>query len=210
MDEHLKRRLVGATVLVSLGVIFIPMLFDEQVTDQPRLPLREPPPAPQVATVDLLKRELPAPDPLPQPVTEAPPVTADAAQSASQATPASPATDFRSELVREEAVEPGTTVTEPETQQPAAPDVGKAEPRTGLRAWAVQVGSFSERAKAEALVARLRKAGFEAMEPDEVVVKGKTWFRVRVGPEVDRARSEKQLLKIDKISGLKGLVVRYP
>jgi DedD protein len=85
-----------------------------------------------------------------------------------------------------------------------------ATPRTGLRAWAVQVGSFRERDKATQLVARLRKAGFEAMEPDEVVIAGKTWFRVRVGPEVDRKRSERQLTEINRISGLKGLVVRYP
>jgi len=59
-----------------------------------------------------------------------------------------------------------------------------APPPSGL---AVQVGAFSERGAADALISRLRGAGFSAyaVAPD-----GGAW-RVRVGPFPDRARAEK-------------------
>ena len=38
MDEGLKKRLIGAAVLASLAVIFVPMLFEEPPARPPPLP----------------------------------------------------------------------------------------------------------------------------------------------------------------------------
>ncbi len=72
MDEPIRQRLVGAVVLVALGVIFIPMLFDDPNEgwlgrDEPLMP-----PPPKVAVVDI-----PIPEARPSAVPpEAPPPAA--------------------------------------------------------------------------------------------------------------------------------------
>ncbi|MEW6039046.1 MAG: SPOR domain-containing protein, partial [Pseudomonadota bacterium] len=47
MDEQLKQRLIGATVIVALAVIFVPMLFDPKPEEPSRPELAEIPPMPK-------------------------------------------------------------------------------------------------------------------------------------------------------------------
>ncbi len=87
MDLRLKHRLVGAVVLIAIGVIFIPMLLDG------------PPPAPEPVT---LERIPPAPDaelvprrvdltlPPPEPARPVPPPSPSPAQAADKSPDASP------------------------------------------------------------------------------------------------------------------------
>ena len=87
-----------------------------------------------------------------------------------------------------------------EASQPAAQDA----PQPGFT---VQVASFSDVANAQALVARLRDAGYSAYHR-EVRQDGNTWQRVFVGPEIKRERAEalRQRLADDKAFALEGLV----
>jgi|TARA_R100000322_G_C5444628_1_gene191438 DedD protein len=87
-----------------------------------------------------------------------------------------------------------------EAPQPAAQDA----PQPGFT---VQVASFSDVANAQALVARLREAGYSAYHR-EVRQDGNTWQRVFVGPEIKRERAEalRQRLADDKAFALEGLV----
>jgi DedD protein len=75
MDEGLKKRLIGASVLASLAVVFVPMLFEEPPPQPPALPpLPDKPPARDFAN-DLLSRDIPRVEPLaPRVVDEPPPV----------------------------------------------------------------------------------------------------------------------------------------
>jgi DedD protein len=52
----------------------------------------------------------------------------------------------------------------------------------------VQVGSFSADGSADALVARLRAAGFPAFS-EQVTSSAGTAYKVRVGPEISRERA---------------------
>lgn len=172
MEEGLKKRLIGAAVLASLAVIFVPMLFEE--------PPSQPPPLP----------------PLPQ---------------------RPPAVDFASEMLREEvpAVAPLAPVA-PEPVVAAAPPVppdAKPEtvaPRTGLSAWVVQAASLSSQENAEKLVARLREAGLPTPDPELVDIKGKRFYRVRVGPVIERTEAEGMVDKVSEIAGSKAQVQQYP
>ena len=67
--------------------------------------------------------------------------------------------------------------------------------------------AFSDVANAQALVARLREAGYSAYHR-EVRQDGNTWQRVFVGPEIKRDRAEalRQRLADDKAFALEGLV----
>ena len=173
MDEGLKRRLIGAAVLASLAVIFVPMLFEEPPSRPPPLPpLPSKPPVIDFAS-EMLREEVPAVTPLaPQPIPAEP--EQEVASSASTPVPES------------------------------------TKPRTGLTAWVVQVGSFSSRENAEKLVAKLREAKMPTPDPELVDLRGKRYYRVRVGPVVERSEADGMLDQVNAIAGTKARVQRYP
>ncbi len=77
----------------------------------------------------------------------------------------------------------------PKTVEPAPPAGEPAKPASAQQpAWAVQLGAFSSRSKADGLVAKLRSRGYSAFVL-EYRAGGQLLHRVRVGPEQDRARA---------------------
>ncbi len=86
--------------------------------------------------------------------------------------------------------EPEIVQSKPEKPAPVAPKtVEPARPASASQAaWAVQLGAFSSRSKADGLVARLRSRGYSAFVL-EYRAGGQLLHRVRVGPEQDRARA---------------------
>ncbi|MGB0133945.1 SPOR domain-containing protein [Dokdonella sp.] len=102
---------------------------------------------------------------------------------------------------------PGSVVSVAGNAKADAPS--SAVPATRAGGWAVQLGAFAAVEDANKLGARLQAAGFAAFV-EEVKSDGKTLWRVRAGPEVDRANAEtlrgriKDKLKVD------GLVVTQP
>jgi DedD protein len=86
--------------------------------------------------------------------------------------------------------EPEIVQSKPEIPAPVTPKtVEPARPASAPQAaWAVQLGAFSSRSKADGLVARLRSRGYSAFVL-EYRAGGQLLHRVRVGPEQDRARA---------------------
>ena len=84
------------------------------------------------------------------------------------------------------------------------------KPRTGLSAWVVQVGSFSSRENAVKLVEKLRKADLPAPDPELVDIRGKKYYRVRVGPVIERSEAEGMIDKVNAIADTKAQVRQYP
>ena len=165
MDDGLKKRLIGATVLVSLVVIFVPMLLQhepvlEQDIQKSNIPL--PPKG------DFSSRVIPNKT---TPVPMEPKSFAPFDRGTAEPVPYT-----------------GSTQAVAAEQKPAA----QVETREGLSAWMIQVGSFSLRDNAENLVKQLREKSFAA-DIEQVSVKGNMLFRVLVGPEVDRNKAEKLL-----------------
>lgn len=173
MDEGLKKRLIGAAVLASLAVIFVPMLFEDPPVRPPPLPpLPSKPPIRDFAS-EMLREEVPAVTPLaPRPVTE----NGDRGLVAPEGKP---------------AAEP-------------------PKPRTGLSAWVVQVGSFSSKENAQKLVEKLRAAKLPTPDAELVDLRGKRYYRVKVGPVVERAEADGMLDQVAEITGGKPRVQQYP
>lgn len=177
MDEGLKKRLIGATVLVSLVVIFVPMLLEEEPVVSTELEENVIPQRPEdnfsSRVLPLETEDLSKPQSVEtKPVQEAPkpaPV-----QQAAQKEP-------------EQNTEP----------KPAAAEKKEPAPRVGLSAWVIQVGSFSQRSNADNLVKDLQANKYAAFT-DQVDVKGEILHRVLVGPEVDKKRAEQMLAKLNK------------
>ena len=185
---QLKQRIVGAIVLVALGVIFIPMVLqrddavnisDSNIPEMPR------------ELKKIAEREMPEIT-----VPPAPPQTTR--QLADEHTP-----DIRA----------GGTKQPEQQQAPEANSVqqdDKQQATQPARAWVVQVASFSERKKALALRDRLRKAGYTAFV-ESLSTKGSVLYRVRVGPVVKRSEAEDLQKKIISKFKLKdALVMAHP
>jgi DedD protein len=190
MDQKLKQRLVGAVVLISLAVIFIPIILegpdDEWSPHTQGMP--EPPKIDYRAQI-----ELPPPDAGPSP-RPAPAVVEPVAEEAAEPEPAA----------GESAAEAVVAVPEP-MPPTAAPVPATVVPAD---AWLIQVGSFSLQPNALGLRNRLQQAGFEAILQDVKTPSGEITYRVLVGPLDDRATADKLQQRLLREQQLKGLVVQ--
>lgn len=192
MDEGLKKRLIGATVLVSLVVIFVPMLLEKEPVVSTELKEDIIPDKPEGSfSSKLLPLET---EDLSKPPMEEPmPVQEETSANQESET---------------EAKAPEET----KEQRPATQDKKEDAPtRVGLSGWVVQIGSFSRSDNAEKLVKELQAKKYAAFT-DQVDVNGKILHRVLVGPEVDKKRAEQLLAKLNdllKSKKLTGKIKRY-
>jgi DedD protein len=208
MEQTLKQRLIGAIVLVSLAVIFIPIILEgpddewtprnHSIPEQPQMDYRAdmelelPPQTPvldETIAMEVISQE--QPERKPQPVAEV-----AKTETVPVAVPA-PAKEPEPERV---AAKPVTPV------KPAVPVAPKKAP---LQGWFVQVGSFGQEMNAMGLRDRLVAAGFQVRLQDIELGK-KHAYRVLVGPAASRAAAEKQADKLMSRQQLKGMVIEYP
>lgn len=221
MDDALKRRLTGAVVLVSLAVIFVPMMVEDEPVLSPRIRDSNIPVRPPSVMIDPDSRRpavtesapapadptpaLPAPEVMTPPEENAqPPVMTDAPKPEEPIaepvqTPAEP------KVVEKTVQEPEPPPPPPAPKPPAAEKSDVKKP-TG---WVVQVGSFADKDNAEKTLAKLRLNGYDSFV-EEVRVGSKSLYRVRVGPEVKKERAESLNTQIANSLKLKGQVQRYP
>jgi len=190
MDVLLKQRLVGAIVLVALGVIFVPMILESP--NRTLVPEMEALPEPEDQVISAPLESFPAPDAIPaEPDTAI--ILTDPQPAAMSEAPAEPAQPI---------AEPEPVVAEPEPETRPA----KSEP---LGSWVVQMGSFSSEQNALRRRDKLRKNGFTA-QVEKARIEGKSLFRVRVGPFLERADAEQSRKQMQDKLALEGRVFSYP
>lgn len=213
MDRQLKQRVVGAAIIVVLGVIFIPIFLDSgsietQVPDVAKLP-----PAPPIE--QFTSRIVPLEDEdIEQLQAEAsedlPPLEPIVAEQ-----PEAVVTEEIKVPPAEVAPVPSPTPSPNAAVKKAAPEAPLADvseeiavPRASLEAWTVQVGSFADNNNARGLIKRLRDDGFPAYL-ERAVDNTTTTFKVRVGPQVSRAAAKSVAAELESKQKIKGLVMRY-
>lgn len=204
MERQLKERIVGATVIVALGIIVIPWLLDG--------PAQSPRPVEQV--IDLPPADQPGRTyTIPLDPGAGPPVQVDSGNNA-QPTPqrpgagtiqrtteepvATPVTRPQAEPVRpaEQPAQPPPRPAPAQTPAPTPAPQPEAQPAPASDGpWTVQVGSFSQSANAQALQRRLEAEGFEPFV-SRVVTDAGTMHRVRVGPVPQRDAAERLLERV--------------
>lgn len=204
--KQLKQRIVGAIVLVGLGVIFIPMILNQGDDASPirgsNIPLKP------VELARMPEQTAPA-----QP--KVPAANRDLPKLVDEHTP--PATQLDASVADKKpessvAEKPSKAKLDAKLTAPAKTTAPKAssKPVEKSRAWVVQVASFSEQKKAIKLRDRLRKAKHPTFVESVNGKKG-TYYRVRVGPLVKRSKAEKLKKKIAKQFKLKdALVMVHP
>ncbi len=218
MNNVMKQRLVGALILVALGVVFWPIIFV-----QPEAPAGseslQAPPRPQVNTT-----ALPAPDDaalrrLPPPLERVPvsdaelagggePVPVDSNQPAPEPAGMVASEEAGSGAAEIAPVERASTLPQPGETRTEAPVKPELDAEGLPIAWALQVASISDSARADALRADLLEMGYKAYIK-RVRSGGKTLYRVSIGPKGEKARLEAIQGKVDEKFGVKSMVVRY-
>ncbi len=206
-QSRLKQRLVGAIVLVALGVIFIPMILDGE-REQDFIVNGSSIPAKPAELKNIRKLEFDtearsaksgtAPD-IRIPVDEhSAPLTLTPEKSA----PKEPAPASRTDIEKSAPTEktPSVSVASKQTKAVAVPVA---------RAWAVQVGSFKQKNNALKLRDTLRAQKYTAFV-EAIRSNGTLVYRVRLGPYVSRAGAEKMREKLLAQQKMKGLVVKHP
>ncbi|MBK1717922.1 SPOR domain-containing protein [Thiocystis violacea] len=236
MQEGAKKRLAGAVVIVALAVIFVPMLFEDESLVPPQVqgslpsepdfqdpfdpdappPLVEEPmetedvfpvaeseppmpPAPDEEFAQIDEELLGEPGQLGQAATPNPPSPVVGADPTRPRTAAPPA-------VARPAPAPAPKPAQPPKKESAP------EPRArddGMPSWVVQVSSLGSSEAADKLVGKLKQSGFSAFV-EKAQVGGKTYYRVRVGPDSDRANAERTATMLRQKQKMDTLIQRYP
>ncbi len=181
MNEELKRRLVGAAVLTALGVILIPILFDDFSDKEIQLQEIPMPPLDKDFSSSLISDEVISLEP----VKEIDKTTAETKSTIKNTSKKANKSDNNQKT-------------------------GNAQkPKLGITAWSIKVGSFSKKENAENVIYKLRKNGFQTPEAELVNIKGKDLYRVIVGPMLSEKKARSLLQSVNKISGTKGKVMRF-
>ncbi len=217
MDDGLKKRLLGATVLVSLAVIFVPMLFEKEPADdsgmnESKIPL---PPEDRFSSSILpLENE-----DLSTPPAQITPLKQLGEESGPSSNDSGKILELKPEK-RSEIVSPVESVALDTTQETNPPEqeerLSKLAIPTGSQirvpSWVVQVGSFSNRVNADKIANELKKKGYPTFI-EQADINGNTVFRVRVGPEKNKPKAKQMLAQLDldlATHKLKGSLKRYP
>lgn len=206
MNDILKQRLVGALILVALGVVFWPIIFVEPgaVGDPQHSRI---PPRPEVDTTPI---ERPRQD-----GWRASTETYEEEETDSVIDDATLVLEEPTESEDTQALSDKLSATATATATAPAPAVRSSAPETPALdgngvpiAWSIQVASVSSSAKAEALrdqlLAMHEKAYIRKLERGD-----KDLYRVYVGPQFERAQLERMQAGIDSRFGVKSLLVRY-
>jgi len=193
IDEKLKNRLAGATVVTLLAVVFLPMLFDDPV--EKKQPVLSELSLPLKSESSTLLTAAILPDSMEQVALPEPPHPV-----AKKITPTA--------LPKSPPVPEKTLVATPEKTalaQPLPIEATLPPAKAGEKRWVIQVVSLTDEAKANAFRDKLRSQGFSATVVTGIV-KGNQVYRLNVGPELDAERAQATKTKINQLNHVQSFV----
>ena len=220
MKYGMRERISGAVILVALGVIFIPMLFDEppsreeqpepvltiqQPVDIERIPVAEPERPSSLGQIQMPNsqggsRESTTSSSSSQPESAPPPAAPDPEPAATPAeSPEPPVANpsTRSDPIADLARQSEQRQSESQAAQATASAASSGE-------WAVQVGSFGEPDNAQRLEAKLDEQGFNAFRQP----RSNNLTTVYVGPFASSEAGEQARTELKEKANIQGLLVR--
>ena len=203
LETQLKQRLVGAAVLMALGVIFIPIFLAPDDGDGPA-------PSPiQIARDHQSDQFSSKVQPIEDSALETLIEQADKVVPLAQSGALPPEVETSGSTAANEEKPPSASESGDESVGSSdsgnSPSAGNE--RTGLTAWLVQAGSFSSRENAEKLAAQLKSKGFSAYIED--ITGTKPSYRVRIGPLLSKARAQQTAKSLKKSLNVDGMILKY-
>jgi DedD protein len=185
VEQALKQRLVGASVLVVLAVIFLPLLFDGSGMAKPTAPLSLDLPdasAENTVTITLKPKQVKAkPKAVTKPIVVKP-------------KPAAKPVQIVTSVIEPKAPVKPTVTAKPVVKAKPIKPVIKASAK---EQFVIQLGSFGQRSNAQTLRDKLINSGYKSFVESSGQGSSKV-YRVRVGPESSRERAEAIRIKLQK------------
>jgi len=217
--DGLKQRLVGAFVILSLAVIFLPMIFDEPHSVE-KVTVEPVPPKPKFQQIVIEKPSRPKFKMLDVDSADKKIKEIDLIKSV----PALKETVKAKSSADKSKVTNKSKATKKTSPEKSVKEIVKAKPKAKNKTrltkpkvshlpifkniWMVQLGTFSKTKNAYALRDRLRKDGFDGHAKD-INIKGKKAVRVFSGPFVNRREAEKIKKKLDKKYKVDSLIIYF-
>ena len=193
-EFDLKKRLVGAFILIGFGIVVLPALLggkDQQIDEeqtQQTLPLD---------SKVFVSKITPIGGATPKPVSQEP-------------QPEQP-----DELLAAKEFEPEPQISKIEKQpeskhEPKAKTAPKSEIKTkGEPGWVVRVGTFAKADNTKRVVERLRQAGFDPSTTEVKTDKGSI-TRVWIGPYAQRVEAARTRNRVKQVTGGDAFIAAYP
>lgn len=193
MNDILKQRLIGALILIALGVVFWPIIFVEKgvksLDEAAHIPMR-----PSVDTTPLVP-------PSKEGLRESPQIEANLALELAELPP-QPVSVAVDDKPVETSVKPPVKT---RTEAPVKPAIDADGVPIG---WILQVASVGNAGKAEELRKRLIEMGYKGYVK-KIKTGNSVLLRVYVGPKFERERLEAIKPKIDAEFKVDSMVRRY-
>ncbi|HEK3012576.1 TPA: cell division protein DedD [Proteus mirabilis] len=210
MASKFQNRLVGAVVLVAVGVIFLPTLFDGDKKYNED----------QFASIPLVpkpgdEQDIESIAPIEQTTTPSTPSEGASEAMISEAVTGVEQPQVSTPEVSEPQVAPSTPVVEPPkvvnspvepptTPPPAVPETTAPKGE----AWVVQLGALKNAAKVEEIIAKMHLSGYPVYTVPARPVSGKV-TRIYIGPNASKAELQAMLPRLKELTGLQGEVRAY-
>jgi DedD protein len=204
MRRRARHRLIGASVLVVVGVLGFPLLFDTQprpvsvdiAVDIPDRANSKPLASASSATKQTPLSTGAGLDPKEEVVAKPEPK----AESAVAAVAPVAKPEVKAEPVKSESakVEPAKVDVKAAEAKPAETKQAASDTKADAPRFVVQVGAFSDEAKAREVRVKLEKAGYKTYTHVADTKEGKR-TRVRVGPFTSRDEADKVAHKIKQL-----------
>lgn len=204
--ESLKQRIAGAFVILTLAIVFLPMIFDEPhdlktvkvvpIPQQPEFEPVKPTPAKPTSPPKYVIEDAPKASVKAAPKASPVPASKQSSKPAEQEADPIKAKYEELKAVREtnSAVKPSPTSNQ---DLPVFKNV-----------WVVQLGTFSNKNNAYGLRDRMRKSGMDGYAK-AIKVKGKTVYRVFTGPFVNKLQAQKTKKKVDSKFRVKSILIFF-
>ncbi|EMI3316737.1 TPA: cell division protein DedD [Proteus mirabilis] len=210
MASKFQNRLVGAVVLVAVGVIFLPTLFDgdkkyneDQFVSIPLVP--KPGDEQDIESIA----------PIEQTTTPSTPSEGASEAMISEAVTGVEQPQVSTPEVSEPQVAPSTPVVEPPkvvnppVEPPTTPPPAVSETTAPKgEAWVVQLGALKNAAKVEEIIAKMHLSGYPVYTVPARPVSGKV-TRIYIGPNASKAELQAMLPRLKELTGLQGEVRAY-
>ena len=189
MNDGLKQRIVGALVLMALGIIFVPVIFDKE----------------RIVPVDRSSHIPPEPDIHVLPLPEAPPVSHVRDDSISEPIRGQFSIDETNTAVDVESVNDIVEAALPDESSVETKTVDTSDrPVNNAQLWVLQIASYSTSDKANSIRKELEAEGYKSL-----VRQAGAHYRVYVGPSMEKSTLESAKLKLDSHYGVNAMLVRY-
>ncbi|HBC6623878.1 TPA: cell division protein DedD [Proteus mirabilis] len=210
MASKFQNRLVGAVVLVAVGVIFLPTLFDGDKKYNED----------QFASIPLVpkpgdEQDIESIAPIEQTTTPSTPSDGASEAMISEAVTGVEQPQVSTPEVSEPQVAPSTPVVEPPkvvnppVEPPTTPPPAVSETTAPKgEAWVVQLGALKNAAKVEEIIAKMHLSGYPVYTVPARPVSGKV-TRIYIGPNASKAELQAMLPRLKELTGLQGEVRAY-